>query len=280
VLKSGLLFVLLVTAPGLFAAVPQRIVSLNLCTDQWLLLLAEPERIVSLTWLSADPEESPLADRIGDIALNYGQAEEIIPLRPDLILAGTYTARFTVSLLQQRAYPVVRIAPADSLVQLRRGIRQVAGLIGAERRAERLLANFEHALAALAPAEDQTTHRPGALIYAGRGFAAGVQSIGSDLLAAVGLHNQAQAFGVEHSGYITLETLLRQPPDLLVVSRYHPQAASLATQYLDHPALRQGLRGRLSIDLPARLLSCTPAALLTAAQRLRAARDQIITASL
>jgi iron complex transport system substrate-binding protein len=274
VLLRRLLLGLALITSTVFAAAPQRIVSLNLCTDQWLLLLAERERIASLTWLSADPEESPLADQVGDIPLNYGQAEEIIPLQPDLILAGTYTARFTVNLLQQRGYKLVRVAPADNLQQLQAGIRQVAELIGAPARAESLLRDFKQALAALKP--DNHQRKPGALLYAGRGFVAGVNSIGSDLLEAVGLRNQAQTFGIEYSGYIDLESLLRQPPDVLVISRYHPQAASLATQYLDHPALQQGLQQRLSIDLPARLLSCTPSALLAAGQRLRTARDRVL----
>ncbi|MCB1809381.1 MAG: ABC transporter substrate-binding protein, partial [Candidatus Competibacteraceae bacterium] len=98
-LKTVFLLAVMLCPQLVVAALPQRIVSLNLCTDQWLLLLAERNRIASLTWLSADPEESPLAAEAQGIVLNYGQAEDIIPLQPDLILAGTYTARFTVDLL-------------------------------------------------------------------------------------------------------------------------------------------------------------------------------------
>src|SRR5207302_173609 len=46
---------------GTAAAAPQRIVSMNLCTDQMALLLAGPERIVSISFLGADPAESSLA---------------------------------------------------------------------------------------------------------------------------------------------------------------------------------------------------------------------------
>ncbi|MEZ5594185.1 MAG: ABC transporter substrate-binding protein [Gammaproteobacteria bacterium] len=275
-LKTGFLLAVLLYPQLVAAALPQRIVSLNLCTDQWLLLLAERNRIASLTWLSADPEESPLAAEAQGITLNYGQAEDVIPLRPDLILAGTYTARFTVDLLQQRGYQVASIAPANSLQQLRDGLREVAVLLGAQQRAEQLLTAFDKDLAALAPTVSTAAVWPQAILYAGKGFAAGAHSIGSDLLTAVGLRNQAAALGVEYSAYIDLETLLSQPPDLLVISRYHPQAASLATRYLSHPVLRYGLRDRLIIELPARLLSCTPSALLRAARRLRDAREQIL----
>ena len=36
------------------------IASLNLCTDEYLLLLAKPQEIVSVSFLSQDPQESSL----------------------------------------------------------------------------------------------------------------------------------------------------------------------------------------------------------------------------
>lgn len=259
--------------PWLTYAQAQRIVSLNVCTDQFLLLLAERQRIASITWLSADPEESPLAEQARGIALNYGQAEDIIPLQPDLILAGTYTARFTVELLRQRGYRMELIPPAVNLAQLSRSLRQTAELIGARDRGEALLAEFERELQTLAPIDRV---RPSALLYAGRGYTAGVHSLETDLLTAVGLRNQAAELGLDHSGFVDLERLLSQPPDLLVISRYHRGNASLATRLLQHPALQQGLRDRHIIELPARLLSCTPSALLEVARRLHAARARIL----
>ena len=37
-----------------------RIASLNLCTDEYLLLLARPQEIAGVSFLSQDPLESPL----------------------------------------------------------------------------------------------------------------------------------------------------------------------------------------------------------------------------
>jgi iron complex transport system substrate-binding protein len=258
---------------------PQRIVSLNVCTDQLLLLLVERRRIASLTWLSADPQESPLAHRTAGVTLNYGQAEDVIPLRPDLIIAGTYTARFTVELLRRRGYRVQQIEPALSLDQLRTSLRAVAALVGAQEHAERLLSEFDRSLAALAStaANRSGPDRPNALVYAGKGFAAGVNSLENDLLTAVGLRNQAAELGLEYSGYVDLETLLSRPPDILVISRYHFANASLATRFLRHPALQSRRPGQIMVELPGQLLSCTPHALLQAARRLHRARRQFMT---
>ena len=44
-------------------AAPQKIVSLNLCTDQLLMLLADPDQIASLSKIVDDPNVSFLAEK-------------------------------------------------------------------------------------------------------------------------------------------------------------------------------------------------------------------------
>ena len=80
------LLALLLAAPA--AAAPQRIVSMNLCTDQMALLLAGPARIVSISFLGPDPAESPLAGLARGIPVNHGLAEEVIAVKPDVVFAG------------------------------------------------------------------------------------------------------------------------------------------------------------------------------------------------
>ena len=73
-----LLFIL---TPAIAETRPQRIVSMNLCTDQLLMMLADREQIISLSYAAADPNQSLVADKVGDIPLNYGHAEEVVPLK-------------------------------------------------------------------------------------------------------------------------------------------------------------------------------------------------------
>ena len=40
----------------------RRVASINLCADQLVLTLADPEQILTVSWLAADPEESLLAE--------------------------------------------------------------------------------------------------------------------------------------------------------------------------------------------------------------------------
>src|SRR5262249_10027333 len=75
-------------------AAPQRIVSMNLCTDQLALMLVDRSRIVSISFLGADPAESPLAAMAKGVPINHGLAEEVIAQKPDLVLTGRYTTGF------------------------------------------------------------------------------------------------------------------------------------------------------------------------------------------
>src|SRR5215813_14877630 len=90
---------------------PQRIVSMNLCTDELVLRLADRGNISSVTWQARDRDNSNVADLARDVPINHGLAEEILPLNPDLVLAGIYTARSEehTSELQSRPHLVCRL---------------------------------------------------------------------------------------------------------------------------------------------------------------------------
>ena len=87
-------------------AAPQKIVSLNLCTDQLLMLLADPDQIASLSKIVDDPNVSFLAEKSAEFKKNRGDAEEIFMNSPDLVVAGVYTEKATVQILQSLGVPV------------------------------------------------------------------------------------------------------------------------------------------------------------------------------
>ncbi len=79
-----LMIVACVLSSGMaLADTPRRIVSMNLCADQMVLQLAEPGTVLSVSFLTANPAESPMAHLTDGLVLNRGQAEEAIALDPD-----------------------------------------------------------------------------------------------------------------------------------------------------------------------------------------------------
>ena len=93
-------------------------------------------------------------------------------------------------------------------------------------RGEALLATMDAGLAAL----PHPAHAERALVWEPRGLAAGPGTLMDAVLHAAGMTNASDGRSV------SLEALLRHPPDLLVVSTA-PAYPSLATTLLDHPAL-------------------------------------------
>ena len=147
----ALLLLLLPATAAAAAERPERIVSMNLCTDQLLMLLVDRARIASVSYLSAEPRSSVLAAQTRGLHLNHGLAEEILPLRPDLVIAGTFTTRPTVFLLRKLGYPVVDMPVANGLDDIRANIRRLAAAVGETARGDGMIADFDARLADTVP---------------------------------------------------------------------------------------------------------------------------------
>ena len=210
---------------GSSAGAARRVVSLNLCTYQMLVLLA-PEKIAALSPLARDPALSFVAPQAAHLPIVRASAEAVLRLHPDLILAAPYGAQTTLALLQQEGMPVLRIALPQDFGGIRQATRLLAATLGVPERGEALLATMDAGLAGL----PHPVHAERALVWEPRGLSAGPGTLMDTVLHAAGMTNASDGRSV------TLEALLRHPPDLLVVSTA-PAYPSLATTLLVHPAL-------------------------------------------
>ena len=77
-----------------------RIVSMNVCTDQLLLTLADPEQILGLSRFSRDGWQSWAADDARRYPVLSGGAEDVLVLKPDIVVASLFDKRSTRELLK------------------------------------------------------------------------------------------------------------------------------------------------------------------------------------
>jgi len=254
------------------AAPPQRIVSINICGDLLALSLAPRAHLASVTFLAADPIMSPIADRAAGVPQNYGGAEEVLALNPDLVLAGRYTARATVNLLKRLGYKVVEFDIAESLDDARAQIRTAAAAMGVPEAGEEMIATIDARIeTALAGRGEE---RPLAVVYGPNGFTLGPRSLSGSLIEIAGFENLAGRVGIVRVGQLPLEQLLLAKPDVLLVETENLHAPAMATQILAHPALRD-LRDRITVvEIPRPLWSCPGPWMADALDHLAAARKR------
>jgi len=262
--------VLQVSAEPVKKIKPQRIASINLCTDQYLLLLSDPENIVTVTWLSKKPRSSYYYDRAIDIPVNHGEAEEIIAHNPDLVLAGFYSARATSRLLQQLGYKVEIFKHPISIDQIRDQIRRVAKLIGQQHRAELVIKKMNQRLQSVVT--QPTTTAPTLMQYAPGGYTVGRKSLVGDIIYKSGWHNKATDAGIHDRGIIDLETLLLTAPQVLIDSPLAPDSFSFAEQMLKHPVLKKTLLPQTTVSIDRKLWICGGPMVVDALIALRDAR--------
>jgi iron complex transport system substrate-binding protein len=251
-LVIGLL--LLAGATNALAAAPQRVMSINLCTDQLLLTLAEPNQIASLSWLAFEEDDAALAGQAVGFERNFGSAEELMRISPDLVLAGQYTANFAGGLARRLGFPVLEIPPANNLDEVMANLRLLGTALDRSDHTEQVIETMQVRIDTLI--EQQPTTPTSAIVVRPGGFTVGANTLAHNLMELAGLYNVAAAAGLDRWGSLSMEALLTSGADLLIVSNYRSDAPSLTNETLQHPAF-QTLQKRLKVrQVPANLVAC------------------------
>ena len=221
---------------------PHRIVSLNLCADQYLLALADRGQIAALTRFARDPEMSAAAAKAGSIPTTRGSAEDVLALRPDLIIAAPGRRRETMAQLRNRSIATLDVSFARDYGDIVRQVRDVAAAVGHPARGEALIADMDRRLAAI---PRHASQRAEAAYYQRRGFLTGTGTLIDDLMRRVGLRNLARRLGKPALARVGLEELALARPDYLIVETATDRVADQGTELLHHPLLANIPRLRL-----------------------------------
>lgn len=266
------LWVVLLGDPGAAAASkPTRIVSLNVCTDQLVLLLAESRHIASVTFLALDPDLSAMAPVAATHHINQGSAEAVLALEPDLVVAGEFSTRPTVALLRRLNYRVEEFGIATTLADARAQIQRMAQILGEQEKGSRIVQEMDTKIQAAA------RHRAGAdpvaVIYRPNGFSAGANTLEHAVLTAAGYRNLSVELGFAGVGRIELEDLIAAAPDLLVMTAYDGGKPSLAQEILIHPVFRKLASRAPTLSVPNSYWACAGPKLADAVRLIAAARD-------
>jgi iron complex transport system substrate-binding protein len=242
------------SAAPVLAAVLPRIASMNVCTDQLLIPLADPEQILGLSRYSRDRFESWAADDAHRYRILSGGAEDILVLRPDIVVASLFDKRSSRELLKQKGLRLAEFAVPRNLEEVKVQIRQMGEIVQHPDRAAAEIARLD---AAIARARRVVVEKHYSVLpLSRRGWVAGSDSLVSSLLAETGLNNAAGDLGVGAGGFASLEAVVNAKPDFLLVSDAGNRAEDDGHAFLLHPALERFYPPKKRIVIPERLTVC------------------------
>ncbi len=242
------------------------IASINVCTDQMVLALADPEQILGLSPYARDAARSWDAAKAAQFPQLSGNAEDVLIKRPDVVVAGRFTKRATREFLKEKGLRVVEFDVARNFDIAKSQIRQMGDLLG---HADRAAAEVVRLDAAIAQARIVAAVRPvRVLALSRRGWVSGADSLTSSLLNAAGLGIAASELGLKSGGFASLEEIVALKPDYLMVTDNSGFAEDEGSAFLLHPALERLYPPDKRIAIPERLTVCGGPMLAEAMQRL------------
>jgi len=266
----------LAAGPAAARPAPQRIVSLNPCVDAILVQVADRDQIAAVSRYSHEPSSSSLGPGGAAWPFTWGTAEEIVALRPDLVLADPYASPATRAALKRLGVRAELFGLPNTVEDSLAQVMRVAQAVGHPERGRALVARIRQAIAEAAPPPGAAPLT--ALTYQSGGFVAPPGAMMDEMMRRAGFENAAPRYGLDRAGAVPLERLIADPPDVLLAGELRPGAPTWADRVLAHPAMAR-LKGRTyRATFPQRLTFCGGPVLIDTARMLAKARREALEA--
>lgn len=247
------------------AAAPQRIVSLDYCADQFVLALADRAQITALSRGSLR-DDSYYRDRARGIRQTRGTLEEVLALRPDLVVRNWGGSWDAEAVYARFGVPVLQVGDAPDFATARADLIDASRAMGGEARGQALARDLDQRLARL---ERRSRRRQPVMYLSAGGAVAGSGTMMDAVIAAAGGHNVR----TEPSwALMPLERMIETPPALIALGFFdHGRTRASAWSPSRHPALQQALARAHTVSLPAAAISCEAWFAIDAAEAIAAA---------
>ncbi len=246
------------------------LVSLNPCSDAVLAEVADPAQILAISSYSQNPVSSSMdLARARQMRATSGTVEEILELKPDLVIADQFLPPATAAALQRLAIPVERLPIASSVNESMTQVMRLAMIAGHPERGRALVARIDAALSRAAPPPSAAP--VAAVVWQSGGIVPGPATLIGDLLRRTGFRNLSAARGMKQADVLALEEMLADPPQVILAAG---NPLGNEDRLLAHPALA-ALKGTRRERFDHRLLWCGGGTIIRAAERLAEVRRQV-----
>lgn len=241
--------------------------STNVCADELLLDLANPNQILAVTHYSKPRHQKLLKNN--NLAVYRGQTEEILSLKPDLVVTGVFDAPLTTQLFEKFEIKTLRLDIPKNFEEIIEQIHQLAKALNQENKGLEIANNIEQELNELNSNHPFSGKR--AVFWGYEGHVPGLETYENDLLEKLGLTNIAGDFGIHGHGWISIEKLIQSKPDFLILEEKNSALSSVGEKLLNHPAIQAALPDLKIISLEENSLRCGGPYLIHVLQNLQSA---------
>jgi iron complex transport system substrate-binding protein len=198
---------------------PERIVSLSPSNDEILCALVDEKRIVGLSNFSRDAATSYVADAARRINVFVDRnAEQIVSLRPDLVLAARYTKVDLKGLLAETGTPLVITTDFRNFTDIEANLRLIGRAVGEDGRAESVISEMRQKLDAARSRLRAGSAGLRTLYLASGNFSAGAGTSIHEILIVAGLKNAAAEAGIKGHIKLASEQIMQINPDLILIA--------------------------------------------------------------
>ncbi|MBO9621116.1 MAG: ABC transporter substrate-binding protein [Sphingomonas sp.] len=248
------------------------IVSMNPCADAMLVQLVPPQRIAAISHYSRDPAASSIAPQVAArFRTTSGTAEEVIAMRPDLVVASSFTASSTREALARAGVKTLYLDSPVTIEASKAQVRALAAALDAVPAGEAMVARIDHAVAAAAHSGPAVP----ALLWIGGNLVSGGGTLLDEMMVKAGFSDHAAHYGLQHTGYLPIEHVLVDPPRVMLVpDEPGRDADSRAAQLRGRALARMGAK----VDqarFPRSLVNCGGPVIATAMTRLAEVRREV-----
>jgi len=246
---------------------PQRIVSLMLGTDEILLDMVAPERIVAITKFADDPgisnvvrKASGIRGRITDVTV-----ENVLSYQPDLVIAADVMYQDVYRALWDMGVPIYVYNNIRSLTDIRQGIEAVGKAVGEPAAAEKLMQKMDGTLAEIQQrvASIPKSQQKNVLWLSAMGIRGGKGSLFDSMCEHAGVINGSAAAGLAKDDVLSKENIIKINPDIFLMPRWSYQGqvdiGKFRSEIVDDPALQtvKAIKNKQLLNVPDRYLYCS-----------------------
>lgn len=238
---------LLVAAPA--AAEPRRIVSLDYCADQFVLALADRNQIAALS-RGSQRDDSYFRDRARGIRQTRGTLEEVLALRPDLVIRNWGGPWDAEQVYARFGVPVLQVGDTPDFATAREDLLDASRTLGHPDRGVVIARDLDTRLARLSA---QHSDAPVMYLSAGGAVAGRGTMMDAVITAAGGRNVRTEASWT----VMPLERLVETPPALVALGFFNSGREQVnAWSPSHHPAFRRAIANARTVRLEPATISC------------------------